>query len=136
MRADPDRLAQVVANLLSNAIKFSPADNEVVVAIERRGKIIRLSVRDHGPGISDDFKLPIAELCFVRDIHALLRLDDGSRTRRLLLSGAVVTAGAVAVGIDLWHRTRPEPSSRRWQEAWSVLVPAILGKALLPPRVK
>ena len=61
VRADPDRLAQVVANLLSNAIKFSPADNEVVVAIERRGKIIRLSVRDHGPGISDDFKPRIFE---------------------------------------------------------------------------
>jgi signal transduction histidine kinase len=61
VRADPDRLAQVVANLLSNAIKFSPADNEVVVALERRGNIVRLSVRDHGPGISVDFKPHIFE---------------------------------------------------------------------------
>ena len=35
VRADPDRLLQVVTNLLSNAIKFSPADNEVVVAVEK-----------------------------------------------------------------------------------------------------
>jgi signal transduction histidine kinase len=35
VRADPDRLLQVVTNLLSNAIKFSPPDREVVVAIEK-----------------------------------------------------------------------------------------------------
>ncbi len=60
-RADPDRLAQVVTNLLSNAIKFSPADNEVVVAIENGLDIVRISVRDHGPGISVDFKPHIFE---------------------------------------------------------------------------
>jgi len=47
VRADPDRLAQVVTNLLSNAIKFSPAENEVVVGIQKRTGVIRLSVRDH-----------------------------------------------------------------------------------------
>jgi PAS domain S-box-containing protein len=56
VRADPDRLAQVITNLLSNAIKFSPAGKDVDVAIERRGKNIRISVRDHGPGISKDFE--------------------------------------------------------------------------------
>jgi signal transduction histidine kinase len=61
VRADPDRLAQVVTNLLSNAIKFSPADNEVVVAIKKRNDVISISVRDHGPGISDDFKPHIFE---------------------------------------------------------------------------
>jgi signal transduction histidine kinase len=59
--ADPDRLAQVVTNLLSNAIKFSPADNEVVVAIENGSDVVRISVRDHGPGISADFKPRIFE---------------------------------------------------------------------------
>ena len=61
VRADPDRLAQVVTNLLSNAIKFSPADNEVVVAIENGTDVVRISVRDHGPGISADFKPHIFE---------------------------------------------------------------------------
>ena len=50
VRADPDRLLQVVTNLLSNAIKFSPADHEVVVAIEKGTDMVRLTVRDHGPG--------------------------------------------------------------------------------------
>ena len=61
VRADPDRLLQVVTNLLSNAIKFSPADNEVVVAIEKGTDIVRLTVRDHGPGIPVDFKSLIFE---------------------------------------------------------------------------
>ena len=56
VRADPDRLLQVVTNLLSNAVKFSPADGEVVVAIEKKPDVVRITVRDHGPGIPIDFK--------------------------------------------------------------------------------
>jgi PAS domain S-box-containing protein len=54
--ADCDRLAQILTNLLSNAIKYSPAGDEVVVGIERRGADIRVTVRDHGGGIPDEFK--------------------------------------------------------------------------------
>ena len=61
VRADPDRLAQVITNLLSNAIKFSPADNEVVVAIEQGPDVVRLTVRDHGSGIPVDFRPLIFE---------------------------------------------------------------------------
>jgi signal transduction histidine kinase len=56
VRADPDRLLQVVTNLLSNAVKFSPTDGEVVVAIEKEPDVVRITVRDHGPGIPIDFK--------------------------------------------------------------------------------
>ena len=56
VHADPDRLSQVVTNLLSNAIKFSPPDAEVVVAIRKRDQLVRISVRDHGPGIPADFR--------------------------------------------------------------------------------
>jgi PAS domain S-box-containing protein len=61
VRADSDRIIQVVTNLMSNAIKFSPAGNEVLVAIEDRGAIARVSVRDHGPGIPEAFKSHIFE---------------------------------------------------------------------------
>jgi PAS domain S-box-containing protein len=56
VHADPDRLAQVVTNLLSNAIKFSPPDSEVVIGIQQRDDLVRISVRDHGPGISSEFR--------------------------------------------------------------------------------
>jgi PAS domain S-box-containing protein len=61
VNVDPDRLAQVVTNLLSNAIKFSPADGEVLIAVERNENNVRITVRDHGSGIPDDFKLHIFE---------------------------------------------------------------------------
>ena len=63
VRADTDRLAQVVTNLLSNAIKFSPPDGEVVIAVgkEVKGDVVRITVRDHGPGISADFRPRIFE---------------------------------------------------------------------------
>jgi PAS domain S-box-containing protein len=54
--ADPDRLFQVVTNLLSNAVKFSAREGEVVVAVEAQEDRVRLSVRDHGPGISLEFR--------------------------------------------------------------------------------
>jgi PAS domain S-box-containing protein len=61
VRADPDRLVQVVTNLLSNAIKFSPRGGKVEVATERRDNVVRISVRDHGCGIPDQFKLRVFE---------------------------------------------------------------------------
>jgi len=61
VRADPDRLMQVVTNLLSNAIKFSPPGEEVFVAVESLPGSVRISVRDHGPGVPDAFKPRIFE---------------------------------------------------------------------------
>jgi DNA-binding response OmpR family regulator len=52
---------QVVTNLLSNAIKFSPPQAEVVAAIDNRGEHVRITVRDHGPGIPENFRSRIFE---------------------------------------------------------------------------
>jgi PAS domain S-box-containing protein len=54
--ADADRAEQVATNLLSNAIKFSPAGGRVTVSISREGSVARLSVRDQGPGIPEEFR--------------------------------------------------------------------------------
>jgi signal transduction histidine kinase len=63
VRADSDRLAQVITNLLSNAIKFSSPDSEVVatVAQDAGRDLVRITVRDRGPGIPSDFKSRIFE---------------------------------------------------------------------------
>jgi signal transduction histidine kinase len=51
-RADSKRVRQVVTNLVGNAIKFTQA-GEVVVNVGHEGRFARLSVRDTGPGISE-----------------------------------------------------------------------------------
>jgi PAS domain S-box-containing protein len=61
IRADPDWVIQVVTNLLSNAIKFSPPGEEVLITTKKCGETVRISVRDHGHGIPDDFKPRIFE---------------------------------------------------------------------------
>jgi signal transduction histidine kinase len=58
---DADRLIQVLTNLLSNAVKFSPSGEEVLVAIETADNHVRVTVRDHGLGIPDEFKTLIFE---------------------------------------------------------------------------
>jgi len=56
VRADSDRLVQVITNLLSNAMKFSPPDTPVDVQLLRAaGSRVRVEVRDHGPGIPEEF---------------------------------------------------------------------------------
>lgn len=59
VRGDADRLIQVVVNLLSNAVKFSPAGGEVTVTVEPANRIARLSVRDNGPGVPEEFRARI-----------------------------------------------------------------------------
>lgn len=54
--ADADRLVQVAANLISNAAKFSPAGGVVQVGAALHGDGVRISVRDDGPGIPEDFR--------------------------------------------------------------------------------
>jgi Na+/proline symporter/nitrogen-specific signal transduction histidine kinase len=56
LRADHDRLLQVMLNLLSNAAKFVPK-NEGLVEIDMSvdEHEVKITVRDNGPGIAPDF---------------------------------------------------------------------------------
>jgi PAS domain S-box-containing protein len=54
--ADAQRLEQVLANLLSNAAKFSAAGQHVELAAAAEDGWVRISVRDYGLGIAEDFK--------------------------------------------------------------------------------
>ena len=51
---DNGAITQVMANFITNAIKFSPPETEVMVATDIHEEHIRFSVRDQGPGISED----------------------------------------------------------------------------------
>jgi len=56
VRADADRLMQVLANLLSNAAKYSPKGAEVTLATALADGSVRISVADRGPGIPAEFR--------------------------------------------------------------------------------
>jgi two-component system sensor histidine kinase VicK len=52
VRADKNRIAQVLINLLTNAVKYSPQTGRIVVRVERKAHKCVISIQDSGPGIS------------------------------------------------------------------------------------
>lgn len=55
VRGDPELLSVAVDNLIRNAIQISPRGSEVFVAVDRENDFARISVRDQGPGIPDEY---------------------------------------------------------------------------------
>ena len=54
IRADPNRLQQIVWNLVSNAVKFSLPDGRVEVEVDADADHVVITVRDDGIGIAPD----------------------------------------------------------------------------------
>jgi CheY-like chemotaxis protein len=55
IRADAERLQQVIWNLLSNAIKFTQPGGRIEVSVRHVNSHVELEVRDTGSGISPEF---------------------------------------------------------------------------------
>jgi PAS domain S-box-containing protein len=51
VRADATRFKQVLMNLVGNAIKFTPTNGKIELAARQLGEVVRVEVRDSGPGI-------------------------------------------------------------------------------------
>jgi len=73
VKADAERLQQIVWNLVSNAVKFTPAGGHVSVAARRREDKVVVSVADDGIGI---------EPSFLPHVFERFRQADSSSARR------------------------------------------------------
>lgn len=121
VRADPQRLRQVLVNLLSNAIKFNREHGEVTVVATHDGDRVRISVRDQGPGVPAERRAKLfvpferlgAERSAVEGTGIGLALS-----KRLIeaMEGAIGFDDAVGGGADVWvalpataaHASAPE----------------------------
>lgn len=61
VKADADRVIQIIVNFLSNAIKYTPSGKEISLSAERVENMVRISVTDEGPGIPPEFLQQIFE---------------------------------------------------------------------------
>jgi PAS domain S-box-containing protein len=82
IRADSERILQVLSNLVANAIKFTPPGGRIALSVNRSGPDIVISVTDTGAGIPPD---DVARI-FDRYWHA----RRASRTRGSGLGLAIV----------------------------------------------
>lgn len=54
VKVDSDRLAQVLNNLLANALRHTPAQGSVCIDATHADAVVRVAIRDTGPGIPKD----------------------------------------------------------------------------------
>ncbi len=88
--ADKDKISQVIVNLISNALKYTPEGGAVEVGIEPSGNVIKIIVKDNGPGIPEE-DLPFIFERFYRADKSRNRLTGGSGIG-LTISKAIVIA--------------------------------------------
>ncbi|MEN6594042.1 MAG: DUF4118 domain-containing protein [Clostridiaceae bacterium] len=63
-RMDAPLIVQVLLNLLENAIKYTPVGSHILISAAEDGGMVRVSVADDGPGISDEAKPRVFDMFF------------------------------------------------------------------------
>ena len=76
VRADPERLQQILLNLLGNAVKFTPSGGRVSLSCTAQGEVAEIRVTDTGPGVPAGKEEAIFEP-FVQADRALNRPHEG-----------------------------------------------------------
>ena len=77
VRADKDRIDQVLLNLMGNALQYTPAGGRVCLRARREGDAVRLAVEDTGIGIATEH-LPHLFTRFYRVDKSRSRAGGGS----------------------------------------------------------
>ena len=121
VRADRQRLVQVLNNLFSNASKYSPASSPIRVAAVRDGIHVAVSVSDEGQGVPAD-RLPHL---FSSRASTARREDAGSRGRTWAWPSARgwwrPTGAASGPRATARTRARGSPLRSRWLKMPSVV---------------
>jgi signal transduction histidine kinase len=104
VRADRDKLQQIVLNLLSNAVKFTDHGGRITLAAEAEGDRVCIRVSDTGRGIPAEELEKIFEP-FVQVDRGLTRTTEGtglglsiSRDLARTMAGDLRVASEVGVG--------------------------------------
>ncbi len=92
---DQHRLTQVLSNLLGNAVRFTPHGGEIVLTASQLEDVVRISVRDSGPGVAPDDVPRLFERYW--QAPRLLRAGSGLG---LYIAKGIVEAHDGEIGVD------------------------------------
>lgn len=82
LRADEIAIQQVIENIISNAVKYSPHGKNVFVSITTEESLVKISVQDEGPGLSESDKAKL----FGKFVRLSARPTGGEHSTGLGLS--------------------------------------------------
>ena len=97
VRADADRLVQVLVNLVSNAVKFSPAGGDVTVRVVLAPGMAEFQVEDRGRGVPSALREAIFER--YRQVEASDSRRKGGAGLGLAICKAIVEQHGGAIGV-------------------------------------
>lgn len=102
VKADAQRLEQIVANLLSNAVKYGSPETEIGLEVTHSGGTADIVVTNRGPGI------PADDLPFVFERYARSRAAQAGKTKGLGL-GLYIAKGLVEAHAGrIWAESAPD----------------------------
>jgi signal transduction histidine kinase len=90
VKADPDRLKQVMVNLIANAIQHTPTGGQVTLQLGKNGNMGFFAVQDTGPGIPEE-DLPFIFDRFYRGEKSRTRGKDSGFGLGLSIAKWIVT---------------------------------------------
>ena len=103
IKADEDKLQQVLANLISNALRYTPAGAHVYVTAAATAKQVQITVRDEGPGVPPE-QIDVLFERFYKGDKSRSRNESGSGlglsiVKQIVAShGGTVSAALVPAG--------------------------------------
>ena len=99
VKADPDRLREILVNLIGNAIKFTDKGSITIKTVKKRGKA-EVSVKDTGRGIAKD-DIPKLFHKFSRlDTSFVTAAEAGGTGLGLYITKALVEAHGGKIGVE------------------------------------
>ncbi len=98
VRADADRLVQVLVNLVSNAVKFSPRGRGITVSAAAAGDLAEFRVADRGRGIPPALRSAIFER--YRQVEAGDAREKGGTGLGLAICKAIVEQHGGSIGVE------------------------------------
>lgn len=104
--ADEKKIEQVLMNLVENAVKYASDTGTIQIRVEHMENVMRISVKDHGPGIQPD-QLPHIFKRYFRSKNGALQAGLGLG---LYICAEIVKQHGGEIGVE----SDPGKGSRFW----------------------